>query len=115
MTCGGDDEVAGGGAHCVWIRRFHKKDTGRETEGREGQFQLAKGGAHRETDLAVALLGFASSPRNQAALKTARVTPRSESTTGAPSHLWVGAARELYGLSYISVRQNRKNDRNVRE
>ena len=61
------------------------KDTGRETEGREGQFQLAKGRAHRETDLAVALLGFASSPRNQAALKTARVTPRSESSRAAPS------------------------------
>ena len=65
MTCGGGDEVAGGGAHCVWLRRFHKKDTGRETKGREGQFQLAKGGAHRETDLAVALLGFASSPRTE--------------------------------------------------
>ena len=67
------------------------KDTGRETEGREGQFQLAKGGAHRETDLAVALLGFASSPRNQAALKTARVTPRSESSRAAPSTTLHGA------------------------
>ena len=34
-------EVAGGGAHCVWLRRFHKKDTERESEEREGQFQLA--------------------------------------------------------------------------
>ena len=116
MTCGGDDEVAGGGAHCVWLRRFHKKDTGRESEEREGQFQLAKGGAHRETDLTVALLGFASSPINHAALKTARVTPtRSESTTGAPSHLWVGAARELKKFAAEFCRKNRKSDRNVRE
>ena len=64
-------------------------------KGREAHSQLGKTGAYGETDLAVALLGFASSPRNQAALKTARVTPRSESTTGAPPHLWVGAAREL--------------------
>ena len=55
-------------------------------KGREAQSQLGKTGAYGETDLAVALLGFASSPRNQAALKTARVTPRSESTTGAPPH-----------------------------
>ena len=65
-------------------------------KGREAHSQLGKTGAYGETDLAVALLGFASSPRNQAALKTARVTPRSESTTGAPPHLWVGAARELW-------------------
>ena len=77
-------------------------------KGREAHSQLGKTGAYGETDLAVALLGFASSPRNQAALKTARVTPRSESTTGAPPHLWVGAARELQKISYISVRQNRK-------
>ena len=36
-------------------------------------------------DLAVALFGFASSPGNQAALKTALVTPRSESSRAAPS------------------------------
>ena len=58
-------------------------------KGRDAQSQLGKTGAYGETDLAVALLGFASSPRNQAALKTARVTPRSECTTGAPPHLWV--------------------------
>jgi len=65
-------------------------------KGREAHSQLGKTGAYGETDLAVALLGFASSPRNQAALKTARVTPRSESTTGAPPHLGVGAAREVW-------------------
>ena len=64
-------------------------------KGREAHSQLGKTGAYGETDLAAALLGFASSPRNQATLKTARVTPRPESTTGAPPHLWVGAAREL--------------------
>ena len=64
-------------------------------KGWEAHSQLRKTGAYGETDLAVALLGFASSPGNQAALQTARATPRSESTTGAPPHLWVGAAREL--------------------
>ena len=64
-------------------------------KGWEAHSQLGKTGAYGETDLAVALLGFASSPGNQAALQTARATPRSESTTGAPPHLWVGAAREL--------------------
>ena len=112
MACGGGNEVAGGGVHCVWLRRFHKKDTGRESEEREGQFQLAKGGAHMETDLAVALLGFASSPRNQAALKTAHVTPRSESSRAAPSttlqHAPCPPDTNLY-------QENRKNDRNVRE
>ena len=89
-------------------------------EGRGGHFQLAKGGANRETDLAVALLGFASSPGNQAALQTARVTPRSESTTGAPSHLWVGAACELKKMcpnsgtkigktTYVTVGEKKKS------
>ena len=81
-------------------------------KGREAHSQLGKTGAYGETDLAVALLGFASSPRNQAALKTARVTPRSESTTGAPPHLWVGADLELVVISYDKIG---KNDRNVRE
>ena len=54
-------------------------------KGREAHSQLGKTGAYGETDLAVALLGFASSPGNQAALKTARVTPRSESSRAAPS------------------------------
>ena len=54
-------------------------------KGREAQSQLGKIGAYGETNLAVALLGFASSPGNQAALKTARVTPRSESSRAAPS------------------------------
>ena len=66
-------------------RYFTGTDDGSEMEGREGHFQLGKEGARRETDLAVALLGFASSPGNQAALKTARVTPRSESSRAAPS------------------------------
>ena len=51
-------------------------------KGREAHSQLGKAGAYGETDLAVALLGFASSPGNQAALKTARATPRSESSDG---------------------------------
>ena len=76
-------------------------------KGREAQSQLGKTGAYGETDLAVALLGFASSPRNQAALKTAHATPRSESTTGAPSHLWVGAARELKKFAAEFCRKNR--------
>ena len=74
-------------------------------KGREAHSQLGKTGAYGETDLAVALLGFASSPRNQAALKTSRVTPRSESTTGAPPHLWVGAAlgRDRKGDEFVSL------------
>ena len=67
-------------------------------KGREAHSQLGKTGAYGETDLAVALLGFASSPGNQAALKTARVTPRSECTTGAPPHLWVDADLEVVYL-----------------
>ena len=35
------------------------KDGGHEREGREGHFQLAKGGARRETDLAVVVLASA--------------------------------------------------------
>ena len=42
-------------------------------------------GVPQRYNLAVALLGFASSPGNQAALKMARVTPRSESSRAAPS------------------------------
>ena len=65
-----------------------------------------------ETDLAVALLGFASSPRNQAALKMAHATPRSESSRAVPSttlqHAPCPPDANLY-------QENRKNDRNVRE
>ena len=84
-------------------------------KGREAQSQLGKTGAYGETDLAVALLGFASSPGNQAALQTARVTPRSECMTGAPPHLWVGAALVLPPVRPEFWAKNRKNDRNVRE
>ena len=61
------------------------KQTTGVNEGQGAQFQFGKASAHGETDLAVALLGFASSPGNQAALKTARVTPRSESSRAALS------------------------------
>ena len=113
VACGRGDGTAGPYISRIRTGVFHKQRRRTRMKGREAHSQLGKTGAYGETDLAVALLGFASSPRNQAALKTARVTPRSESTTGAPSHLWVGAARELkkkwdeFGPLY------RKNDRNV--
>ena len=82
--------------HAIRTGVFHRnKDGGRRMKGQGGPFQLGKAGAYGETDLAVALLGFASSPGNQAALKTARATPRSECTTGAPPHLWVDADLEV--------------------
>ena len=59
------------------------KDGGREMEGREGHFQLGKGGARRETDLAVALLDFACCRARQAALRSARAIPRSRVACGA--------------------------------
>ena len=52
-------------------------------EGREGHFQLAKGGARRETDLAVVVLASACSPRSQAALRSTRAIPRSQVACGA--------------------------------
>jgi len=52
-------------------------------EGREGHFQLAKGGARRETDLAVVVLASACSPRSQAALRSTRAIPRSRVACGA--------------------------------
>ena len=58
-------------------------DGGREMEGREGHFQLAKGGACRETDLAVVVLASACSPRSQAALRSTRAIPRSQVACGA--------------------------------
>jgi hypothetical protein len=51
--------------------------------GREGHFQLGKGGARRETDLAVALLDFACCRARQAALRSARAIPRSRVACGA--------------------------------
>ena len=52
-------------------------------EGREGHFKLAKGGARRETDLAVVVLASACSPRSQAALRSTRAIPRSRVACGA--------------------------------
>jgi len=52
-------------------------------EGREGHFKLAKGGARRETDLAVVVLASACSPRSQAALRSTRAIPRSQVACGA--------------------------------
>ena len=95
VACGRGDGTAGPYISRIRTGVFHKQRRRTRMKGREAHSQLGKTGAYGETDLAVALLGFASSPGNQAALKTARVTPRSESTTGAPSHLWVGTAREL--------------------
>ena len=52
-------------------------------KGREGHFQLRKGGAHIETDHAVALLDFALSPGSQAARRATPGTPRSQVACGA--------------------------------
>ena len=59
------------------------KDGGREMEGREGHFQLGKGGACRETDLAVVVLASTCSPGSQPALQSARAIPRSRVARGA--------------------------------
>ena len=85
-------------------------------KGREAHSQLGKTGAYGETDLAVALLGFASSPGNQAALKTARVTPRSESSDG-PLHLNHVASAALHLRAWLILPRQTvgKNYRNVRE
>ena len=107
VACGRGDGTAGPYISRIRTGVFHKQRRRTRMKGREAHSQLGKTGAYGETDLAVALLGFASSPRNQAALKTARVTPRSESTTGAPSHLWVGAARELKKAGAEFCPQNR--------
>ena len=73
------------------------KDGGREMEGREGHFQLGKGGARRETDLAVVVLASACSPGSQPALRSARAIPRSRVARGAVNVefivIWV-----LFGL-----------------
>ena len=95
MACGGDDEVAGLDMARVYTPVFQGNRRRTSNEGQGAQFQFGKARAYGETDLAVALLGFASSPGNQAALKTAHVTPRSECTKGAPPHLWVDADSEL--------------------
>ena len=115
VACGRGDGTAGPYISRIRTGVFHKQRRRTRMKGREAHSQLGKTGAYGETDLAVALLGFASSPRNQAALKTARVTPRSESTTGAPPHLWVGAARVLPPVRPEFWAKNRENDRNVRE
>ena len=59
------------------------RDDGCGMTGREGHFQLGKGGARRETDLAVALLDFACCRARQAALRSARAIPRSRVACGA--------------------------------
>ena len=58
-------------------------DDGREMKGKEGHFQLAKGGARRETDLAVVVLASACFSRSQAALQSIRAIPRSQVACGA--------------------------------
>ena len=58
-------------------------DDGRGMMGREGHFQLGKGGARRETDLAVVVLASACSPGSQPALRSARAIPRSRVACGA--------------------------------
>ena len=115
VACGRGDGTAGPYISRIRTGVFHKQRRRTRMKGREAHSQLGKTGAYGETDLAVALLGFASSPGNQAALQTARVTPRSECTTGAPPHLWVGAARELWVFRAEFCAKNRKNDRNVRK
>ena len=80
VACGRGDGTAGPYISRIRTGVFHKQRRRTRMKGREAHSQLGKTGAYGETDLAVALLGFASSPGNQAALKTARVTPRSEST-----------------------------------
>ena len=105
VACGCGDGTAGPYISRIRTGVFHKQRRRTRMKGREAHSQLGKTGAYGETDLAVALLGFASSPGNQAALQTARVTPRSESTTGAPPHLWVGAAlgRDRKGDEFVSL------------
>ena len=63
---------------------FHRnRDDGRGMMGREGHFQLGKGGARRETDLAVVVLASPCSPGSQPALRSARAIPRSRVACGA--------------------------------
>ena len=85
VACGRGDGTAGPYISRIRTGVFHKQRRRTRMKGREAHSQLGKTGAYGETDLAVALLGFASSPRNQAALKTAHATPRSESSRAAPS------------------------------
>ena len=54
------------------------KDGGREMTAREARSQLGKAGAYEETDLAVALFGFACSPGSQSALETAHLSSSSK-------------------------------------
>ena len=54
-----------------------------EMKEREGQLQVAKGEASTETDLGVALIGFACSTRNQAARRSTRAILRSQVACGA--------------------------------
>ena len=59
------------------------KDGGRETTAREAQSQLGKTGAYGETDLAIALFGFACSPESQSALETAHLSSSSRARAHA--------------------------------
>ena len=65
------------------IPREQRTDDGGEMKGREGQLQVAKGGASTETDLGVALIGFACSTRSQAARRSTRAIPRFQVASGA--------------------------------
>ena len=69
--------------HAFGPRYSTGTEDGREMKGREGHFQLRKGGAHIETDRAVALLDFAFSPGSQAARRATPAIPRSQVACGA--------------------------------
>ena len=70
-------EQRGSGYSAFGSRYSTGTDDGRGMTGREGHFQLGKGGARRETDLAVVVLASACSPGSQPALRSARAIPRS--------------------------------------
>ena len=73
-------------------------------EGREGHFQLAKGGARRETDLAVVVLASACSPRSQAALRSTRAIPRSQVACGAST----GEITAIWAFFWLFSARNRR-------
>ena len=61
VACGRGDGTAGPYISRIRTGVFHKQRRRTRMKGREAQSQLGKTGAYGETDLAVALLGFASS------------------------------------------------------
>ena len=69
--------------HAFGPRYSTGTEDGRKMKGREGHFQLRKGGVHKETDLAVALLDFAFSLGSQAARRATPAIQRSQAACDA--------------------------------